>query len=103
MKTFCLSLCLAALYALTLLRPAPAQAYPLDGYASTGIGRLEAARLVAIGARPGKQRPAGELLPLDLVDLRLPVICQRSGRRSWWPRWERIILSGTMRFIMSFR
>ncbi|MEE9147353.1 MAG: peptidoglycan-binding protein, partial [Candidatus Tectomicrobia bacterium] len=28
-------------------------------------------RLVAIGARPGKQRPAGELLPLDLVDLRL--------------------------------
>ena len=47
MKTFHLSLCLAALYALTLLRPDPARAYPLDGYASTGIGRLEAARLVA--------------------------------------------------------
>ncbi len=45
--------------------------YPLDGYKSKGIGRLQAARLVAIGQRPGKQRPAGELLPLDMVDLRL--------------------------------
>lgn len=48
-----------------------AGAYPLDGYMSTGIGRLEAARQVAIGERAGKPRPPGELLPLDMVDLRL--------------------------------
>ena len=46
-------------------------AYPLDGYESTGIGRLEAAHQVAIGERPGKSRPPGELLPLEAVDLRL--------------------------------
>lgn len=45
--------------------------YPLDGYESTGIGRLEAARLVAIGERPGKQRVPGELLPLEGVDRHL--------------------------------
>lgn len=62
---------LVVVFVLTLLRPGLAGAYPLDGYTSTGIGRLEAARLVAIGERPGKQRPPGELLPLDMVDLRL--------------------------------
>jgi hypothetical protein len=71
MKLFRLSLWLAACFLLALLRPGPAGAYPLDGYASTGIGRLEATRLVVIGERPGKQRPPGELLPLDMVDLRL--------------------------------
>lgn len=45
--------------------------YPLDGYEYTGIGRLEAARLVAIGERSGKQPLPGELLPLDMVELRL--------------------------------
>ena len=68
---FDLSLSLAVLLAFALFRADSAGAYPLDGYASTGLGRLEAARLVAIGERPGKQRPAGELLPLDRVDLRL--------------------------------
>ena len=48
-----------------------AMAYPLDGYESTGIGRLEAARLVAIGERSGKQPLPGERLPLEMVDLRL--------------------------------
>ena len=46
-------------------------AYPLDGYESTGIGRLEAQRLVQEGKKPGKKRPSGELLPLDMVKLRL--------------------------------
>jgi hypothetical protein len=46
-------------------------AYPLDGYESTGIGRLEHQRLVQIGEIPGKKRPSGELLPLAMVDLRL--------------------------------
>ena len=49
----------------------PAHAYPLDGYESTGIGRLEAQRLVQEGSKPGKKRPPGELLPLDRVTLRL--------------------------------
>ena len=48
-----------------------AGAYPLDGYEKTGIGRLEAQRLVQIGEKPGKKRPSGELLPLARVDLRL--------------------------------
>ena len=46
-------------------------AYPLDGYESTGIGRLLAQREVQEGKRPGKKRPTGELLPLEKVDLRL--------------------------------
>jgi hypothetical protein len=45
--------------------------YPLDGYESTGIFRLEAQRLVQIGKATGKKRPSGELLPLPKVDLRL--------------------------------
>ena len=48
-----------------------AGAYPLDGYEKTGIGRVEAQRLVQIGEKPGKKRPSGELLPLEMVDLRL--------------------------------
>lgn len=62
---------LTALIGLLILRLYPAAAYPLDGYASTAIGRLEAARLVAIGERPGKEPLPGERLPLDMVDLRL--------------------------------
>jgi len=53
------------------LLSSPGGAYPLDGYESTGIGRLEAQRLVQEGKKPGKKRPAGELLPLDRVKLRL--------------------------------
>ena len=54
-----------------VLQSGPANAYPLDGYESTGIGRLEAQRLVQEGMRPGRKRPPGELLPLDRVKLRL--------------------------------
>ncbi len=50
---------------------AAAHSYPLDGYESTGIPRLQAQRMVQEGEMPGKKRPAGELLPLDRVDLRL--------------------------------
>jgi hypothetical protein len=47
-------------------------AYPLDGYASTGIPRLEYQRLVQLGELPGRKRPgAGELMPLSMVQLRL--------------------------------
>jgi hypothetical protein len=54
-----------------MLFPGGAGAYPLDGYESTGIGRLEGQRLIQEGKRAGKKRPPGELLPLDKVDLRL--------------------------------
>ena len=63
---------LAAILALGLLGlPGRAPAYPLDGYESTGIFRLEAQRLVQLGKAKGKKRPSGELLPLEKVDLRL--------------------------------
>jgi hypothetical protein len=51
--------------------PMLASGYPLDGYESTGIGRLEAQRLIQVGEMPGTKRPSGELLPLAMVDLRL--------------------------------
>jgi len=51
--------------------PEAAIAYPLDGYPSTGIGRLEYQRLIQIGEIPGTKRPSGELLPLSMVDIRL--------------------------------
>jgi hypothetical protein len=54
-----------------LVLPELARAYPLDGYESTGIFRLEAQRLVQVGKAKGKKRPPGELLPLEKVDLRL--------------------------------
>jgi len=65
-----ISLALAGLLG-TMLLPAGADAYPLDGFPSTGIGRLEGQRLVQEGKRSGKKRPPGELLPLAMVDLRL--------------------------------
>lgn len=54
-----------------LMAPSTTFAYPLDGYESTGIGRLEAQRLIQIGEMPGGKRPSGELLPLSMVTLRL--------------------------------
>ena len=49
----------------------PAGAYPLDGHAYTGITRLEHQRKIQEGELQGRKRPAGELLPLDRVDLRM--------------------------------
>ena len=62
---------IAALWSTILGWSTPADAYPLDGYENTGIGRLEAQRLIQIGEMPGKKRPSGELLPLARVELRL--------------------------------
>jgi hypothetical protein len=61
----------ATLLLIALSLPISAGAYPLDGYEKTGIGRLEAQRLIQIGEAPGRKRPSGELLPLAMVDLRL--------------------------------
>jgi hypothetical protein len=46
-------------------------AYPLDGYAETGIRRVEAARLASAGIIPGPKQPPGALLTTAQVDLRL--------------------------------
>ena len=50
---------------------ATVEAYPLDGFDSTGIRRLWVQRQIQEDKIPGKKRPPGELLPLDEVDLRL--------------------------------
>ena len=71
MIMFRLWLALTVMVAAELFNPGLSSPYPLDGYVATGIGRLEAARLVAVGERPGKARPPGELLPLNAVELRL--------------------------------
>jgi hypothetical protein len=46
-------------------------AYPLDGYAETGIRRVEGARLANAGIIPGRKQPPGALLTTAQVDLRL--------------------------------
>jgi hypothetical protein len=46
-------------------------AYPLDAYPTTGIRRIEAARLAVMGKMHGRRQPPGALLPTQLVDLRL--------------------------------
>ena len=50
----------------------PAFGYPLDGYESTGILRLEYQRKIQEGEIDGRKRPgSGELMPLDMVRLRM--------------------------------
>ncbi len=56
---------------LGLLAGGPAVSYPLDGHRYTGIPRLDQGYRVATGELPGRERPPGELLPLERVDLRL--------------------------------
>ena len=56
---------------LAAVLPGIGQAYPLDGYAETGIRRLEASRLAHEGVIKGAQQPPGALLPTTEVDLRL--------------------------------
>jgi len=46
-------------------------AYPLDAYPETGIRRLEGLRLANEGKIADVKQPAGALLPLKAVDLRL--------------------------------
>ncbi|MBI4696726.1 MAG: serine hydrolase [Gammaproteobacteria bacterium] len=61
---------LASSLALLLAMPT-AQAYPLDSYAETRIGRLEAQRQVEAGEIPGEKQPPGAKLTRAEVDLRL--------------------------------
>ena len=46
-------------------------AYPLDGYAETGIRRLEYSRLANAGEVEGNAQPAGAMLPMAQVQLGL--------------------------------
>ena len=62
---FCLMTVAAAL-------PGTSLAYPLDGYADTGIRRLEGIRLAQQGLVRDVKEPAGALLETTDVDLRLP-------------------------------
>jgi hypothetical protein len=61
----------AALLALAALQAPPAAAYPLDGYADTGIRRLEASRLADEGKLADVKQPPGAHLKRAEVDLRL--------------------------------
>jgi hypothetical protein len=61
----------AALLALAALHAPPAAAYPLDGYADTGIRRLEASRLADVGKLADVKQPPGAHLKRAEVDLRL--------------------------------
>jgi hypothetical protein len=54
----------------SLAMPA-AHAYPIDGYADTGIRRVEGARMANEGLAKGSKQPAGGLLTTEQVDLRL--------------------------------
>ncbi len=56
---------------LAMAATAVVDAYPLDGYAETGIRRLEASRLAEEGEIKGPRQPPGALLPTAAVDLRL--------------------------------
>jgi len=54
-----------------LMQASVSMAFPLDGTKETGIARLEADRLAQQGAVAGKRLPAGALLDMDRVVLRL--------------------------------
>ena len=54
-----------------LMIAATCMAYPLDGYAYTGIARLEAYRLAMEGRVRAPKQPPGALLSIDQVDIRL--------------------------------
>lgn len=64
---------IARLALLLLLTAAPALsgAWPIDGYAETGIRRVEGERLINEGLIGGRQQPAGGRLTTAQVDLRL--------------------------------
>ncbi|MEP1594789.1 MAG: hypothetical protein ABJK20_09460, partial [Halieaceae bacterium] len=48
-----------------------AYSYPVDGYADTGIRRLEQVRLTEAGEISGSKQPPGALLLSNQVDIRL--------------------------------
>jgi hypothetical protein len=51
-----------------LMIPSDGGTYPLDGYAYTGIARLEAYRLAMEGKVRAPRQPAGALLPSSEVN-----------------------------------
>ncbi len=53
------------------LAPPVVHAYPIDGYADTGIRRVEGARMAHEGLAKGGKQPPGGLLTTGQVDLRL--------------------------------
>ena len=55
----------------TLCATSTVQAYPIDGYADTGIRRIEGVRMVEQGIIPGRKQPPGATLSTEQVDLRL--------------------------------
>jgi hypothetical protein len=59
------------LLGLLLLSPGAATAWPLDGYAETGIRRVEGSRLADDGQVRDVTQPPGAHLPTPAVDLRL--------------------------------
>jgi hypothetical protein len=59
------------LLVLMLWLPGAGNTYPLDGYAESGIRRVEGARLAVEGVITGTKQPPGALKPLADVDLRL--------------------------------
>jgi hypothetical protein len=61
----------AVVLALAAWQALPAAAYPLDGYADTGIRRLEASRLADEGKLADVKQPPGARLLRTEVDLRL--------------------------------
>ena len=72
MNAFSRRLCCGLLgCTLALSLPALVRAYPVDGYAETGIRRLEAARLAQEGVLKDRAQPPGALLGSEQVDLRL--------------------------------
>jgi hypothetical protein len=56
---------------LTLAVSSPGRTYPLDGYESTGIARLEAYRLAQEGKLKARIQPPGALLKTANIQLRL--------------------------------
>ncbi len=58
-------------FLLILTIPNLSAAYPLDAYPTTGIRRIEAARLTVLGKMRGRRQLPGALLPTSLVNLRL--------------------------------
>ena len=65
------SIQLALVILTVLLATSAAHAYPLDGYAETGIRRVEGARLAQEGQVKDIRQPPGALLTTAQVDLRL--------------------------------
>jgi hypothetical protein len=62
---------LLLLFCLAGCWPRAAEPYPLDGYAETGIRRLEGPRLAGEGRIEYPPQPAGALFPTEAVALRL--------------------------------